>query len=202
MPKLAPADKDVRRSRILDAALRCFARKGFHLTTVDEIAAEAGVSKGTPYVYFESKLDLFVALHARWDCGLEARVQQAVAGIDPRRRSSPRCVLEAVVAAVGDHVQEEADLCRVLLEARTQGVYLPPIAEQVRTGMERAQASIASLVRAGMEAGEVPPTADVELRARLVVATINGLMAEWHLNPGGFSWHEAAGEIADRYLGG
>ncbi len=201
MPKLAPAEKDVRRSRILDAALRCFARKGFHLTTVDEIAAEAGVSKGTPYVYFGSKLDLFAALHQRWDCGLEGRVKQAVTSLDPRRRSSPRCVLEAVVAAVGDHVQEQADLCRVLLEVRTQAAYLPHIAAQARAGMDRARASIASLLRAGMEAGEISPATDAELCACLVVATINGLMAEWHLNPGGFSWQEAAAEVATRYLG-
>ncbi|HHS96890.1 MAG TPA: TetR/AcrR family transcriptional regulator [Chloroflexi bacterium] len=49
-----------RRAQIIEAALRCFARSGYANTTMDEIAAEAGVSKGTLYWYFESKDDLLM----------------------------------------------------------------------------------------------------------------------------------------------
>ncbi len=53
--------KSERRAQIVEVALRCFARSGYANTTMDEIAAEAGVSKGTLYWYFESKDDLLMA---------------------------------------------------------------------------------------------------------------------------------------------
>jgi AcrR family transcriptional regulator len=46
----------------MDAALACFARKGYHNTTMDDIVAESGLSKGTLYWYFKSKDDLFLSL--------------------------------------------------------------------------------------------------------------------------------------------
>ncbi|NLS44277.1 MAG: TetR/AcrR family transcriptional regulator [Firmicutes bacterium] len=51
-----------KRGMILAAALMIFSEKGFHGSTIEEIAEEAGVGKGTVYLYFESKTDLFVSL--------------------------------------------------------------------------------------------------------------------------------------------
>jgi AcrR family transcriptional regulator len=60
-----PADPD-KRELILQAALATFAVRGFHGTTVPEIAAEASVGAGTLYRYFESKEALGNALYRRW----------------------------------------------------------------------------------------------------------------------------------------
>ncbi|HZU71530.1 MAG TPA: helix-turn-helix domain-containing protein, partial [Acidimicrobiales bacterium] len=109
MPRLPATARAARREHILKAALRCFARRGYHATTVDDIAAEAGVSKGAPYVYFESKEALFRALYETWECGLSDRLEAALARLEERERRSPRRVLIAVVAAVGAHVAEQAD---------------------------------------------------------------------------------------------
>ena len=115
MPKLAVEAKEARRSHILAAALRCFARRGYYATTVDEIAAAAGVSKGAPYVYFDGKEELFRELYARWDCGLNEQIEAALAGLEESERRSPRRMLEVALIAVGAHVSENADLCRVLI---------------------------------------------------------------------------------------
>ncbi|HXG17787.1 MAG TPA: TetR/AcrR family transcriptional regulator [Methylomirabilota bacterium] len=50
-----------RPEEISAAALRVFARRGLHQTTLDDVAKEAGVSKGTIYLYFKNKEDLFIA---------------------------------------------------------------------------------------------------------------------------------------------
>jgi len=64
-PHARPSKKDVvaefRRSEILDAARRVFAHRGFANATVDEIAREAGIAKGTIYLYYKSKGDLYAA---------------------------------------------------------------------------------------------------------------------------------------------
>src|SRR5262245_8349076 len=54
--------KEARPAEILAAALDCFAEKGFAATRMDDVAARAGVTKGTLYLYFESKEELFKAL--------------------------------------------------------------------------------------------------------------------------------------------
>jgi len=54
--------KDARPGEVIEAALACFAERGFAATKLDDIAAKAGVSKGTVYLYFPSKEELFKAV--------------------------------------------------------------------------------------------------------------------------------------------
>lgn len=201
MPRLAVEAKEARRDHILRAALRCFARSGYHPTTVDDIAAEAGVSKGAPYVYFESKEALFQQLYDSWDCGLATRIDAALARLRSQGSRSPRRTLEAIIAAVGAHVTEETDLCRVLIEARTQAAYVDAIAERFRSSQADAQGKMSQLIGAGIACGEWPPETDPELHAQLILATLHGLMAQWHLRPGSFSWEEMARVLAARVVG-
>src|SRR5580704_15731227 len=62
MPRITEAQRETRRQQILDAALRCFSRDGFHNTTTADIVRESGVSQGTLYLYFANKDDIVVAL--------------------------------------------------------------------------------------------------------------------------------------------
>ena len=60
-----PPEPDVlqdRKSQIYQAALNCFHRKGYYLTTMDDIVIESGLSKGTLYWYFKGKKDLFISM--------------------------------------------------------------------------------------------------------------------------------------------
>jgi len=59
MPKVVPEYKEEAKSRILDAANKVFAERGYHEATMDDIAKRLGVSKGAIYLYFSSKEDLF-----------------------------------------------------------------------------------------------------------------------------------------------
>jgi TetR/AcrR family transcriptional repressor of uid operon len=65
MPKLNPATQAARRAHILDAAELCFARAGFHRTSMQDICKEASVSAGALYVYFASKEALIAGIAER-----------------------------------------------------------------------------------------------------------------------------------------
>ena len=52
VPKIAEQARAARREQIIAAGLACFARSGYHAATMADVAAQAGVSKGTPYLYF------------------------------------------------------------------------------------------------------------------------------------------------------
>jgi AcrR family transcriptional regulator len=62
MPKVVPEYKEEAKSRILEAANKVFAEKGYHEATMDDIAKRLGVSKGAIYLYFASKEELFEAM--------------------------------------------------------------------------------------------------------------------------------------------
>jgi len=62
MPKVVPEYKEEAKSRILEAANKVFAERGYHEATMDDIAKRLGVSKGAIYLYFSSKEDLFEAI--------------------------------------------------------------------------------------------------------------------------------------------
>lgn len=63
MARLADPDlADRRRRQILDAAIACFRRRGFHQATMQEICAEAGISAGALYRYFSSKAEIIAAI--------------------------------------------------------------------------------------------------------------------------------------------
>lgn len=65
MPKLKPETLEARRDHVLDAAEKCFARNGFHATTMQMICREAGISPGALYVYFDSKESLIAGICER-----------------------------------------------------------------------------------------------------------------------------------------
>jgi TetR/AcrR family transcriptional regulator, repressor for uid operon len=160
MPKVADAVRTARREQIIAAGLACFARSGYHATTMADVAAQAGVSKGTPYLYFNSKQALFLALHEQWDCGAAQRIDAAIAALPEHDRTSPRAVLGAVAAAIAAHVVAEAEACRVLLEARALAAHEPVIAAAVRAADDRSHRQLENLIAAGVRAGEWPAETD------------------------------------------
>ena len=197
MPRIAEAARTARREQIITAGLACFAQSGYHATTMADVAAQAGVSKGTPYLYFDSKQALFLALHEQWDCGAAQRVDAAITALPEDGRRSPRTVLAAVAAAIAEQVQVESETCRVLMEARALAAHEPVIAAAVRAADEHTHRQLAELFAAGVAAGEWPPDTDPGLAARLFAAGLYGLMTQWHLAPGSFSWHRAATALAE-----
>jgi AcrR family transcriptional regulator len=196
MPKIAEQARAARREQIIAAGLACFARSGYHATTMADVAAQAGVSKGTPYLYFDSKQALFLALNEEWDCGAGQRVDAAIAALPDADRRSPRRVLHAVAAAIAAQVTAEPQTCRVLMEARAMASHEPTIAAAVRAADTRAHQRLTELIAAGVRAGEWPDGTDPALVARLFTAGLYGLMAQWHLAPGSFSWDAAATALA------
>ena len=198
MPKLLETTRVAREARILRAAVACFARQGYYGTTMEEIAAEAGIAKGAAYVYFQSKEAILLAIYDTWGCTLREEILAALATLTPAERNSARWVLRTIVEVTGRHVQKEAATCRVLMEGRSLAAYVPAIAERVATEQAQAQAQLTTLIQGGVAAGEWPADFDAALHATMVRATIHGLMATWHMAPGSFSWEAAAAALARR----
>ena len=141
--KAPVADK---RRAILDAAIRVFARQGFHSTRVSDIADEAGVVYGLVYHYFKSKDEVLNELFSeRWSL-LLAAIEEA-----DRGGGTPREKLAAVASFIVDSYRHDPELMKVIIVEVTRAAnsfgrtHLPEI--------RRAYESIAKIVGDGQELG-------------------------------------------------
>ena len=190
MPKTSTAAKEARRAQILDAAVRCFARTGYYATTIEDVVRETGLSRGALYLYFPSKEALYLAISERWNCSLETAIR---ARLTPDL--APAEILRVLVEVNGEHVQAESDACRVLMEGWNLDSHIPVLAERARKREVRSLSAICQLLQAGINTGELRADMVVEAQARMLMATLHGLMVQWHRQPGSVDWRAIAVEI-------
>src|SRR5271155_5070627 len=123
MPKISTAQRETRRQQILDAALKCFSREGFHNTTTADIVRESGVSQGTLYLYFATKEDIVVALADDRHQG-EAFLN-ALAQSEPDPVQGLRLMIELYGKGLND--PRRIDLGRVGIQAWAEALRNPRI---------------------------------------------------------------------------
>jgi AcrR family transcriptional regulator len=180
MPRLATAEKVQRRKRITDAAWRCVARGGFRNLSVDDVCAEAGLSKGAFYTYFDQKQHLLVALLEDDAAGLSALVSEAAGqagGIEQIRRFMAALVDRGSDTAA---VQLRADLwAEIASDDALRARFLET--------MQQRRARLAALIGDAVDAGEL---VDVPANAMAAVflALGDGLMLHRVLDPAAFQW--------------
>lgn len=142
-------EKDEKRRRILEAAVRCFGKKGYDATTLDEIGAAAEVAKGTLYLYFRNKADLFATLLL--DHGFDVFTRELQARMRPGVRPA---------TAVRDFAKCFRELCmngrkeifELFLQLDRGDIardLSPELRKQARLRLEELLAQIASVVDRG-----------------------------------------------------
>jgi len=159
--------KDARPPEILDAALAVFAQKGFAATRLDDIAAKAGITKGTIYLYFDSKQALFEAL-ARQSIG--AQIDQITTQLGQFPGTSAE-LLRFVLSTMGRFAMtsDRVVLPRLVL---AEAANFPKLAEFWRREViEHGIAMLSYIIERGIARGEFR-TIEPQHAARLCVAPI------------------------------
>ena len=108
-----PDVSEERRTQIHQAALVCFGRKGYHRTTMDDIVAESGLSKGSLYWYFKSKKELFISLFQE----VMGQIGQAWEGIAANEDASATDKLRASLTLFRAELGEMVPFFSVMMEA-------------------------------------------------------------------------------------
>ena len=194
MPKLRPETRSERRQLLLDAAWRCAAERGFRDLTVDDVCAEAQVSKGAFYGYFEQKRDLLVALLDDDDAALARElhaIDAAHAGGPDRLRRFAK-VMHARGQDAG-RVQVRADLWAHLLSE-------PELRERVATTTHRRRVLIRGWIEDGIAAGDLVDIPANAL-ASILLALGDGLLLQGALDQRAFRW-ENVGRALDVLVAG
>jgi TetR/AcrR family transcriptional regulator, fatty acid metabolism regulator protein len=161
-----------KRRQLLDAAVRVFARKGFHASRVGDIAEEAGVAHGLLYHYFESKDQVLEAVfHDNWRV-LLARIGSVEESDEPAADQLRH--IAAVVLRTWLHLP---DVVRVVIREFGRS---PELAGRIG---ELAQPinSIARVIERGIERGEFKQV-DPRVAATVVYGSIDELLTAWVLD--------------------
>jgi AcrR family transcriptional regulator len=175
MPKLKPAIQQARRDHILDAAERCFARAGFHRTTMQDICKEAGVSPGALYVYFDSKEALIAGMCERDRAKLAERLATLADAPD---------FLQAL-GELGEHyfVHEPAYKSVLVTEISLESARNPRIGEIHRGFDDFMAAGFEKLFQRMKDEGRIAPVLEIPVLAKVVSVIGDGLFCRRATDP-------------------
>ncbi len=163
--------------QVLDAALDLFVKNGFDGTSIDDIAAHAGLTKGAIYFYFNDKLSLLDALLERTADELFSPIFEAIRS--PRSTPTIRLVrLTTEFSRVGAEHKERA-LLHVLMSLEMHG-RKNNVESRIKQTYEKLHAEISDVLREGQTTGEFTRSISPEYQASVIVALIDGLLLEWH----------------------
>ncbi|MCB1056515.1 MAG: TetR/AcrR family transcriptional regulator [Acidobacteria bacterium] len=145
-----PADRE---GEILDAARCIFSRRGFEAATIQEVAEAAGIAKGTVYLYFKSKDELYAAALTR---GLEELHEESAAAM--ARESTAAGKLRAFIATRFSYLERHNEFFRIYFVELGHSLIRTEGKDAAKERLYRSQAEVlAKVIENGIAAGELRP---------------------------------------------
>ena len=158
--------KEARRLALLDAALDEFFEKGFTAARMDDIAARAGLSKGTLYLYFESKEDLFLSLVDAVAVPNVTQLEQVLSA------DLPFAEVLTNLMALAPHLIQTTRMPKLMKVVMADAHNFPDMVAAVRAqAPDKILALMSALLTRATERGEIE-LEDPDLTARLIVAPV------------------------------
>ena len=172
MSAQATAAATDKRRLILDAAVRVFARQGFHTCRVADIADDAGVAYGLVYHYFSSKEEILDTLFLeRWDVMLDA-----IAQADATERA-PREKLHAIASFIVDSYRHDPELMKVIIVEVTRAANT--FGKTHLAKIREAYAQIAAIVARAQSDGVFRIEVTPEFAALAFYGSIEQVLTRW-----------------------
>jgi len=191
----------ITREQLLDAAERVFRARGVSGSTLAQVAAEAGVTRGALYWHFRDKADLYAAMCERATLPLETMLERA----GTTAHADPLATMRELALAA---------LARLACDARAQAVFdvmfhksertsdLAPMAERERRERCDCLLHVERVLVQAVDKRQLPADTDTALAARALHAYIEGIMDQWVLDPAAFDLAAAAPALIDSMLAG
>lgn len=176
MPKVSPQHTAARRQQILEAAWRCFARDGFHATSMQDVIGESGLSAGAVYRYYASKTALIAAAASAGLAVAERAFDDLLAdGAVVSPQEALRHVLQTVVTFA---TERDVDLTRVAVTAWAEALRTPEL-HTVAAGLYAGlRARFTEVVRRWQAAGHLPPDVDAALAGQALFGLVPGFVLQ------------------------
>lgn len=193
-------EADVTRQKLLKAALVVFSHQGYSATRLEDIAAEAGVTRGAIYHHFGGKAELYNSLAATAAERVMPVIQQAI-----DEGGTPLTILRRLLVRTLEYVELDPDFRALneLIAFKTEVV--PELQDGLNKKVEGTRgmvAFLAQLVQQGIEVGEIRADVEPHDAALALMGLQNGLLMLWLLDPALFSLRQRAAAVADLWAQG
>lgn len=186
--------KEERREQIVLAAITCFAEKGYHEASMDDIAAGANLSKGSLYWHFKSKRDLFQSLVERWLQEFTESLRTAFGGAETAGEK-----LRMMIDAVKRNAAAQPELARAQLEFYALAVRDEEFKAWLHENYLADSQILETILRQGMEDGEFREV-PVDSAARMVMAYLDGALLHREINDPESTASAILDEVADTLI--
>ena len=179
MPKVSKEYSAARRQQIIDAAYRCFARTGFHQTTMRDIYEEANLSPGAVYHYFPSK-EAIIQASFEFDYQRSLELFEGAAASD-----DPLNALRELIDFLFRGLEGAAELGagRVNVQGWSEALVNPPLRETLHRLVDQYLAALAQIVGRAQERGQLDASFDPRALSRILLSLYYGLELQKALDP-------------------
>ncbi|WP_367324846.1 TetR/AcrR family transcriptional regulator [Streptomyces sp. HUAS ZL42] len=183
MARVSQEHLDARRRQILDGAALCFARNGFHATSMQDVLKEVDLSAGAVYRYFSGKEELIAAIVGEVLGGVRAAFEEA-------SRQSPPPPPDLLVGSVLSRtlalrenltVDGEPAYPRLVVQVWTETLRNEQLAAVLREGYGAVRAAWVRIVESYQDTGMMRPDLPADDVARTMIATVTGFIAQQSL---------------------
>jgi AcrR family transcriptional regulator len=175
MPRVSQEHLAARREQILAAARRCFSRNGFHATSMQDVIAEAGLSVGAVYRYFQSKDELRTAV-------AEETVGAILSELSAVVRHEPPLPLPEAMARVVDVIEPRVTgpdpAARLAMQTWSEALRDDELAELVHEKITAIRSTFEALARRAQQAGHLPPEPDPVAVGAVLLAVVPGYLIQ------------------------
>jgi TetR/AcrR family fatty acid metabolism transcriptional regulator len=195
MPR--PDVSEERKAQIYEAALACFSHKGYHRTTMDDIVAESGLSKGSLYWYFDSKKDLFLSLFQEVMGELGQAWESIVAG----EETSATDKLLASLALFRAELGEMVPFFGVMMEAWALTRYDEDVESLIGELYEPYVDMVSRIIEEGVASGEFR-VGSVRATALMIMTLLDGITLALGVGLWQHDWDEIMDTVEEMVLRG
>lgn len=178
MPKISEEKRQARRLEILEAAARCFAREGFHRTSMEDIVCESKLSPGAIYCYFGGKHEIVAALaqqRHQWESAMLDELTSAKNFPEGLEK-----LMRGIVANLTD--KREKRHRRVSIQFWAESLLDKKIRKIVERGL-RQREPLTKALRKAQKSGQVARNLDADSLSRVMLSLLHGFILQQAWEP-------------------
>ena len=191
-----PSDADSEKhQRIIDAAVRVFARKGYYSSRVADIAKESGVAVGTIYLYFKTKEEILVSLFREKMADFVASLGGVLS-----QEPDPPAKLRRLVRRHFEVLESNPELAEVIQVELRQGnkFFRGASAREVGSYFDL----IGSVLSQGVESGDFRKDLPIKVATKVLFGAMDQMTTSWVLGQRTYKLRDTADAVADVFLAG
>jgi len=201
MARKTKIEAAITREQLLDAAERVFRERGVSRTSLAEVAAAAGVTRGAVYWHFKDKADLFEAMCERATLPLDVLLSETASSPCADPLAALRELAIGVLNSLATDARAQAVFEVIFHKTELTGE-LAPLAGQRETERCQCVGNVHALVHQAVAKGQLPADTDTDLTARLLHACVGGIMREWVLDKSAYDLAASAPLFIDTLMAG